>query len=189
MNKMTRIVAAQPESYRARFTVAEFERMCEADAFGDMKVELVGGEIERLNLPKNEHSRLQSLVMAGLLKALGDKGVERVRGDVGIVMDCETVLGGDATLLAHPVTERRWLRPEEVTLIVEIADTTVARDLGMKQPRYAAASIPFYWVVNSSARVTHIFAQPSGGSYQVVDLVRFGESLAVPGTDATITLS
>ena len=188
MNEMTRIVPA-PASFKARFTVAEFERMCEAGAFADMKVELIDGEIERLNLPKNEHARLQTLVMAGLLRALGDEALARVRGEIGIVVGNATVLGGDATLFAHVVSERRWLRPDDVLLIVEVADTTVGRDLGMKQARYASAPIPHYWVVNCTARVTHVFAEPVGDTYERADLVRFGEPIAVPGTDATITLS
>ena len=188
MNEMTRIVAAPVETYKARFTTAEFLHMCEVGAFEDVKVELVDGEIERLNLPQNLHARLQALVMAELWRALGPEAVDRVRGEIGVNLGNNTVLGADATLFRHPVVEPGWLRPEDVQLLVEISVSTLGRDLGMKLPRYAAAGVQNYWVVDAKRSLVHLHSNPIDGDYTNVSTSRFGEPLPVPDSDTTITL-
>lgn len=185
MNQMTRIVAA-PESFKARFTTAEFLRMCEADAFEDWKVELIDGELERMHQPKSFHAMRQASVMFQLAQAVG---AERAWGDAGIDLGENTVVAGDAVVLRAIFTENRWLLPADVLLVVEVSETTLDRDLGMKRRKYAGAGIPEYWVVDGGRAVVHLFSDARDGDYADVSIVRFGEPLAVPGTDATITLS
>ena len=189
MNEMTRVVAAPAESYKARFTTAEFMHMCEVGAFEDVKVELVDGEIERLNLPQNVHARLQALVMAELWRVVGRDAIDRVRGEIGVDLGNNTVLGADATLFSRAITKPGWLHPEDVQLLVEISVSTLGRDLGMKLPRYAGAGIQHYWVVDAKRSLVHLHADPINGDYATVSTARFGEPLTVPGTDSTITLS
>ncbi|MCL4200862.1 MAG: Uma2 family endonuclease [Pirellulaceae bacterium] len=54
--------------------------------------------------------------------------------------------------------------PEDVGLIVEVADTSLDRDRRWKQRIYAAAGIPVYWIVNLIDRQVEVFSQPSGVS-------------------------
>lgn len=186
MNEMTRLVAA-PESFKARFTTAEFERMCESDVFEDWKIELVDGELERMPPPQLRHSALQSVIFLKLAAACG---ADRVLIEIGIDLGGNTVLGFDVVVLRAPVTAGRgWLRPEDVLLAVEVSETTLSRDLGMKRGKYAAGGIAHYWVIDGPHGVAVVHSGPADGDYVEVNTVRFGEPLAVPGTDATITLS
>ena len=43
-------------------------------------------------------------------------------------------------------------RPEDVGLVVEVADSTLSNDRGIKLEVYAQAGIPEYWIVNLSER-------------------------------------
>lgn len=185
MNEITRIVAVAPNEFSARFTTAEFLGMADMGAFGDWKVELVEGELHRMPPPGNSHSRLQASVVidfaAATAKAL-------VRGETGIDLGGDTVLGCDAALLREPVQGRQRLSPREVALVVEIAETTLDRDLGLKRRKYAAAGIQVYWVVDGGRAVIHIHAEPIDGDYAQIRTARFGEALHVPGTDRTITI-
>lgn len=104
-------------------------------------------------------------------------------------MGNNTVLGGDATLFRRAITESGWLSPDDVQLLVEISVSTLGRDLGMKLSRYAAAGVEHYWVVDPKRSLIHLHSNPVDGDYANIATVRFGEPLAVPGTDATITLS
>ena len=56
--------------------------------------------------------------------------------------------------------------PSEVYLIIEVANTTLSRDLGMKANLHAAAGIADYWVVDAIARQLHIFREPRADGYQ-----------------------
>lgn len=73
-------------------------------------------------------------------------------------------------------------------LVVEVAVSTRDRDLGLKRTLYAAAGIPTYWVIDADRGVTHVFDRPENGDYMGLSLARFGEPLAVPGTDGAVVL-
>lgn len=154
-------------------------------AFDDMKVELIDGELERMNPPMGGHATRQAMVIAQLWPVVG----ERLVGEVGIDLGNDSVVGCDAAVLHRPMAEQRMLMPAEVLLVIEVAETTIGRDLGVKRAKYAAAGIAHYWVIDGTAAVVHVHSQPGAGGYESVAVVRFGESLAVPGTDATIRLT
>jgi len=183
MNQMAAVVPAT--GFRARFTTAEFLRMCEAGAFDDIKVELIDGELERMPPPQNEHGRRQASVVIRLARVAEEA---LLRGEVGIDLGDDTVVGCDAAILRAPVAGNRILQADEVTLAVEVAETTLARDMGMKRIKYASAGIAHYWVIDGERSVVHVWGEPMGGDYAQIATVRFGEPLAVPGTDATIVI-
>ena len=69
---------------------------------------------------------------------------------------------------AHPT-------PEDVLLIIEVADTTVDYDRLVKVPLYAKAGIKEVWVVNLPAEQIEIYAEPTGDSYQITKQIKRGE--------------
>lgn len=50
----------------------------------------------------------------------------------------------------------------DLALVVEVSDTTVARDLGIKLRVYARSLVPVYWVLNIPANQLEIYTDPSG---------------------------
>ena len=52
--------------------------------------------------------------------------------------------------------------PEDVALIVEVADSTLERDRGVKRLVYARAGVPVYWIINVLERVLEVYYDPSG---------------------------
>lgn len=181
MNQLARLSS----DTRARFTAPEFLHMVESGAFEGMKVELIDGELERMNPPMNGHSAAQANVVFYLAQKLG---LAVVRAETGLVLNDSTVVACDAALLRQPLVENRFLTPHDVQLVVEIAQTTQSRDMGLKRMLYAQAGVPTYWVIDGVRRVVHVYADPVEGDYCSVHTVRFGEPLAVPGSDAAITL-
>ena len=170
---------------RARFSAAEFLHMVRAGAFDDIKVELVEGELERRGPPMGGHAAGQASVVIRLAAVLGES---LVCGEVGVVLSEDTVVGCDAAVLRAPTVERSFLEPADLVLVVEVAETTLARDLGTKRALYAAAGVAIYWVVDGARDVVHVFSEPVDGEYASVATVRFGAPLAVPGTLSHIVL-
>jgi Uma2 family endonuclease len=181
VNQLARPVA----DHRARFTAAEFRHMALLGAFDDMKVELIDGELERMNPPMGGHATRQAMIIAQLWPVVG----ERLVGEVGIDLGNDSVVGCDAAVLHRPMAEQRMLEPAEVLLVIEVAETTIGRDLGLKRHKYAAAGIANYWVIDGAAAVVHVHSSPLDGEYEDVAVVQFNEPLAVPGTDAAIRLT
>ena len=52
--------------------------------------------------------------------------------------------------------------PNDIGLVIEVADTTLQRDRGFKKRLYARAGIPVYWIVNLSDNQCEVYTEPSG---------------------------
>jgi hypothetical protein len=52
--------------------------------------------------------------------------------------------------------------PEEVALVVEVADGTLSRDRGIKKSLYATERIPVYWIVNLEVAQLEFYTDPTG---------------------------
>jgi len=61
--------------------------------------------------------------------------------------------------------DRRPL-PEEVSLLIEVADTSLDFDTTVKGGLYAAAGIADYWVVDLLSRAVIVFREPRAGGYE-----------------------
>ena len=170
---------------KARFTTAEFLRMGESGAFDDMKVELVEGELVRMNPPLTAHAARQMQIGIRLSRLLPEA---RIMGEIGVDLGNDTVLGCDVAVLREPAEGNRLLIADAFLLVIEVAETSVARDTTMKRFAYARGGIPHYWVVDGTRSVIHVYANPLEGDYTRFHSVGFGEVLDVPGTDGTITI-
>jgi hypothetical protein len=58
--------------------------------------------------------------------------------------------------------ERSHPGPQEVALVVEVADASLYRDRSIKKQIYARAGIPIYWIVNLQDRRIEVYTAPSG---------------------------
>ncbi len=52
--------------------------------------------------------------------------------------------------------------PADLAMLVEVADSSINRDRGIKRFAYARAGVPIYWIIDVSARRVEIYTQPSG---------------------------
>jgi Uma2 family endonuclease len=51
-------------------------------------------------------------------------------------------------------------------LAIEVADSSLERDLDIKRHLYAEVRIEEYWIVDCQASCIHVFRHPSQGDYQ-----------------------
>jgi hypothetical protein len=54
--------------------------------------------------------------------------------------------------------------PDEVLLVIEVADTTLARDRGIKLRSYARAKLPIYWIVDLIGEAVEVYTDPDSQS-------------------------
>lgn len=61
---------------------------------------------------------------------------------------------------------RRYLErhpgPEEIGMVIEVADSSLQRDRATKKRIYARANIPIYWIVNLIERQVEVYTNPTG---------------------------
>jgi Uma2 family endonuclease len=59
--------------------------------------------------------------------------------------------------------------PEDVYLLVEIAETSLKYDRELKAPLYAANGVPELWIVDVGEKVLWIYREPQAGGYARVE--------------------
>ena len=74
--------------------------------------------------------------------------------------------------------------PDDVLLLIEVSDTTLAYDRGVKLPLYARAGVGEVWIVNLPVETIERYTGPSADGYRHADQKGRGqtlESTALPG--------
>jgi Uma2 family endonuclease len=68
--------------------------------------------------------------------------------------------------------------PSDIGFVVEVADSTLKNDQGLKLEIYAYGPIKEYWVVNLVQRQVEVYSGPQGTTYQKQAI--YDETMAVP---------
>ncbi len=80
--------------------------------------------------------------------------------------------------------------PADIGLVIEVSDSTLARDRGMKLRGYARAGIPFYWIINLVDRCIEVHARPDAttpeGVYLDRQVFQEGDSISLVIGDAAL---
>lgn len=168
--------AEEQQGERHHWTVEEFYRAAAAGKFNDPdRLELVHGRLIRL-MQGERHANLRVRVSRRLRRALDPPFFVRDENPLHIASDGEPI--PDLMLTYQEEYEGRHPEPEDVALLVEVSDTTVAYDLGEKALLYAQAGITDYWVVlvNEAAIVRH--REPTAEGYQEVARLAGSDTLS-----------
>lgn len=149
-------------SHHWRWTRTEYTRLNREGFFIDRRVELVDGEIVRMNSQGPRHVRAAHRVVKALERAVGAGFWVRMQAPLALSEwdepepDAAVVPGSDDDYEEHPTT---------ALLVVEVSEATRRFDLVEKALRYAAVGIPEYWVVDLVADELIIFQEPTAAGY------------------------
>jgi Uma2 family endonuclease len=67
--------------------------------------------------------------------------------------------------------------PSEALLIVEVAQTSLEKDRGVKSRLYASAGVVEYWIVDLQAMTIEVRTKPGQGAYARCMTVRAGDTI------------
>lgn len=164
---------------RHRLTVDDYHQMAESGILGrDDRVELIAGEVLDMSPIGSLHAALVRALARWLADSAGSMAIVGVQDPLHL--DDSSEPQPDIMLVkprpdyyaaAHP-------GPADTLLIVEVADSSLAYDLGVKVPLYAQHGIPEVWVIEAATRTTHRFREPCPGGYSQQDTIPAGEPLA-----------
>ncbi len=165
---------------RHAVSAQEYLRMAEGGVFApDARLELIEGEIVEMAPIGSRHAGAVKILNRLLGGLVGDLAIVSVQDP--LIIGERSVPQPDLALLkpradsyseSHPT-------PADVLLVVEVADTTLAFDLGTKVPLYARFGIPETWVVDLQERVVRVFREPSASGYRTSFTASGGETVAV----------
>lgn len=173
---------------RRLFTVREYYQMAEAGILGeDDRVELVRGEILLMTPIGSRHMACVNTINERLVLGLASRAIVSVQNPVRLSSGSEPQ--PDLALL-RPRTDRYEYAvpgPEDVFLLVEVADTSLAYDQRIKLPLYAEGGIPEVWIADLGTRSVLIARDPSEGAYQHLETVA-GAGTVSPAAFADLSL-
>jgi Uma2 family endonuclease len=162
---------------RRLFTVEEYHRMAEAGILSeDDRVELIEGEIVEMSPIGSRHAaavkRLLNLFLPAQAASRAILSVQdpirlgrrsEPQPDVALLRPREDFYASE-----HP-------GPEDVLLIVEVAEHSAGYDRGVKVPLYARYGVVEVWVVDLLRGVVEVYRGPEGEGYREVRVVGRGE--------------
>ncbi|MBI4634787.1 MAG: Uma2 family endonuclease [Candidatus Rokubacteria bacterium] len=177
------------ELLRRRFTRGEYHKMGEAGILSeDDRVELIEGEIVRMSPIGRHHAFSVTTLTHVFVTGVGDRALVSVQNPVALSEDSEPQ--PDVTLLRRRPDYREVdVGPEDVLLLVEVADTTLNYDRRVKLPLYARAGIREVWVVDVAGERVAVHRQPGPRGYRQVEEVGRGQRLspeAFPGLSVAV---
>ena len=185
-------VAAPPQTLptRRRFTVAEYFALAEAGILReDERVELIDGEIIVMSPINDPHRQSVNWVGRLLTLALGKRAMVQVQATI-VLNDATAPEPDIAVIRFRTINDLVTVTPEEIYLLVEVADSSLAFDRGTKLPRYAAAGIPEVWIANLVNRRVEAHSNPVNGTYQNVLIVHAGATISPQAfPDVTLAVS
>jgi Uma2 family endonuclease len=155
----------QVECARRLFTVDEYMRMGEVGILGeDERIELIRGEILTMSPIGTRHAAFVDRFTRRLVMALGERAWVRVQGPVRLFAD--TMPEPDLAVLRPRDYRQAHPTPEDVLLVIEVAETSLAYHRGSKAVLYAEAGIPEYWVADGVGEAVEVHRFPDGRRYR-----------------------
>ena len=146
---------------RRLFTVAEVERMVEAGLMHeDERVELLAGELVPMSPKGNQHELVKAALIEALVPALLQHG-HRTIPETTLRLARDTSVEPDFLVFPRRLSLHD-LNGETALLAIEIADSSLAYDLGLKPKIYAHYGVRELWVIDAVRLVTHIHRAPGG---------------------------
>ncbi len=143
---------------------------------GDERVELIEGEIVKMNPIGGRHIRCVNELNWLLGHQIHDEGIRvsvqnpvRLNGGLEPQLDLAVIRAGDYAD-APP-------GPEDVSLVIEVSDTTLSYDSNLKLPLYARAGIGEAWIVDLPNNAVERHNDPWEEGYRRMERVGRGRSL------------
>jgi Uma2 family endonuclease len=151
---------------KVKLTVDDFLALDARGAFeGYAKSELIEGDVYGMNAQHGRHARIKSRLFAAMVEALRCCPELEAIVEAAVPIPPHDVPEPDLLIVVRPVGDG-LIPVESVRLVVEVADTTLSTDLGIKAALYARGGVPEYWVVDVNGRRLHQFTEPDAAGYR-----------------------
>jgi Uma2 family endonuclease len=154
----------------AHISLPQYELMIQHGVFDGkyhQRVELIRGEIRQMNPIGIEHATAVNNLADWSYAHLP---LDRVRVSIQnpiLLPESDSAPEPDVAWIVRKHYTRHPL-PEDVLLVIEVADTTLREDREEKAQLYAEAGIAEYWVANLIERCVEVLRDPMEGEYRAV---------------------
>ena len=170
-------MAVEIERSRRLFTADEFEQMAKAGVFReDERLELIDGEIVEMSPIGPGHGTCVAILNKRLVIGVGDRSLVWIQSAARMAI--RSVPQPDLALLRPRSYRRANPRPEDILLVVEVAESSLRYDRTRKLELYASAGIREYWVVSVDDEWVEVYRSPEDNRYRESRRLRRGDTIA-----------
>jgi Uma2 family endonuclease len=165
----------------AHASLDHYERLIEAGFFeGEFRrrVELIRGEILDMSPIGSSHSEIVDRLAAWSFRASADRPIRiRVQNPVRIPAN-DSEPEPDIAWVVDGSYARRHPQPEDVLLLIEVAENSLPFDRRTKLAVYAEAGIAEYWIVNLLDEQIEAYQDPEGLLYRKKSIYRGDDAVS-----------
>ncbi|MGB3403957.1 MAG: Uma2 family endonuclease [Microcoleaceae cyanobacterium] len=149
----------------AKWSVQDYHQMIKAGILNDRRVELLAGNIVEMSPEGPLHRKINDSIAEYLREQL--RGYAKVYEAHPVTLK-NSEPEPDIAVVKLPVSlyDTRHPFAEEIYLLIEVAYSTLEKDLQQKQTVYANEGILEYWVVDLQAQQLIVFQRPTENHYQ-----------------------
>jgi Uma2 family endonuclease len=173
---------------RRRLDIDAYYKMAEAGILTDPHhVELIDGEIFDMAAIGSPHAAVTNRLARPLTRALRDEAA-LVNVQSPLRLDAYNEPQPDVMLLRSRADDYRASHPNaaDVLLLVEVSETSLAYDRGVKLALYAKFGVPEVWIVDLPGAAIEVYREPKEGAYASRELLT--EGLLVPALVPGVTI-
>ena len=163
------------------FSVEQYHQLVERGLLTeDSPVELIEGEVVPMSPIGSRHAGIVNRSSTYLNRMLSDIVLVSVQNPIRLSHVSEPQ--PDIALLrprkdfyshSHP-------GPEDVLVVIEVADESLRFDRTVKLPLYARARVQQVWLIDLQNNLVEIHSKPRGSRYQKIVSLNMGERLMIP---------
>jgi Uma2 family endonuclease len=186
---VTTFIEPKDEIVHWRIDVERYHRMISSGVLTENDdLELLNGWLVEKMVISPAHAAATNK----LLKALNNKDL------VGVYISCQTpitleesepepdicIVRGDLETFeqAHPTAS-------DIELVVEVAESSLPVDSGLKKRLYAQAGIAFYWIVNLVEQHIEVYSDPLDQDYGTANTFKYGQTIFARVADQDLTFA
>jgi len=143
----------------------------------DDRVELLDGDIYQMGPLGSLHIAIVNRLAKLLMRLAGDDAILSIQNSVQLNDYSEP--HPDVALLSprDDYYEQALARPDDILLLIEVADTSLDYDRDQKLPRYAASNIAEVWIIDVDRQIVEQYSQSMQGQYTQLHKVLFGNTI------------
>jgi Uma2 family endonuclease len=172
---------------RRAFTVADVRRMIDAGVLGESeKFELIEGEIVPMSPSHDPHERMKTALILAISSWL-PKGFW-FGSESSIYLAEKTFVEPDLCIFREELKSHE-LKGSDLSLVIEVADSSLAFDRGTKALLYASHGVRELWVIDVATKAASVHTGPTGVGWTNVREVLPNETLratALPGFEICV---
>jgi Uma2 family endonuclease len=173
----------------AKWSVDDYHKMIETGLLDDRKVELINGVIIQMVPEGIAHAFCCRGTAKYLRTILGERAEISEAHPISLPNDSEPE--PDIAIVKTPDTLYRDChpQPDDIFWLIEIANTTLVNDLGVKRELYAQAGISEYWVMNLQTSELKVFKNLTANEYRAEISLNSGTISPLAFPDLAIEIS